>query len=59
MASPESPNTVSDVSVKCEHCGEIGRAGVDVHPFDVAFKVTLWLHRRCEIERRAETASGA
>lgn len=31
----------------CDHCGQSGQIGTQIHPYSVAFKVTKWLHRAC------------
>jgi hypothetical protein len=34
--------------VKCEGCGLLGLAGIDVHPWNIAYKVMRWLCRPCK-----------
>lgn len=41
--TPEPPR----VTGPCEVCKVGGLIGRDVHPFNVAPKVTLWAHRHC------------
>jgi len=43
----------------CDHCGQSGISGVEIHPWSVALKVIRWMHRECKNEVGANKAGSS